>query len=248
MRLLSAKFAWGEPPVFQGRESDIMLLSMVLAKGDRGLPDLVLHQQRMNVAASRARDRMILFRSIQLSDINPESLTARLISHFQQPFHQDAQKLGALRDLCESDFEREMFDEITDKGFRMRPQVKVGGYRIDFVVEGAEDRRLAVECDGDRYHGPGQWADDMTRQRVLERAGWTFWRCFASSFVLRRKQVLDDLFATLKKMGIDPLGSDTADTTAWVASRTINPLAEVSDDEEEEVPKRPARRSNFPRT
>ena len=55
----------GEPPVFQGRESDIMLLSMVLQKGDRGLPNMILHQQRMNVAASRARDRMILFRSIE---------------------------------------------------------------------------------------------------------------------------------------------------------------------------------------
>ena len=233
--IVERKIRVGEPPVFQGRESDIILLSMVLQKGDRGLADQVLYQQRMNVAASRARDRMILFRSIQESDVNSESLTAHLIAHFRQPFHQDVRKIGALRDLCESDFEREMFDAITEKGFRVRPQVKVGGYRIDFVVEGAEDRRLAVECDGDRYHGPGQWADDMIRQRVLERAGWTFWRCFASSFVLRRKQVLDDLFATLKKIGIDALGSETVDTTAWVASRVIDPLlseSEVDDDGE----------------
>ena len=63
--IVARKIRVGEPPVFQGRESDIMLLSMVLQKGDRGLTDQVLHQQRMNVAASRARDRMILFRSIQ---------------------------------------------------------------------------------------------------------------------------------------------------------------------------------------
>ncbi len=174
---------------------------------------------------------MILFRSIEDSSINPESLTARLIAHFRQPFHQDAQKVAALRDLCESDFEREMYDDLTGRGFRVRPQVKVGGYRIDFVVEGTEDRRLAVECDGDRYHGPAQWGDDMIRQRVLERAGWTFWRCFASSFVLRRGQVLDDLFGTLKKMGIDPLGSESVDTTAWVASRTIDPPDEPEETE-----------------
>src|SRR3981081_454577 len=46
------------------------------------------------------------------------------------------------------------------------------------------DRRLAVECDGDQYHGPERWADDMARQRVLERVGWRFWRCWASSFTI----------------------------------------------------------------
>ena len=91
----------GEPSVFQGRESDIMLVSMVLARGDRGLPKSTLFEQRFNVASSRARDRMILFRSIEETEVNPQSLTARLIAHFRQPFHQDAQKVNALRDLCE---------------------------------------------------------------------------------------------------------------------------------------------------
>jgi len=231
--IIARRIRIGEPPVFQGRESDIMLVSMVLTKGDRGLSDMSIHQQRLNVAASRARDRMILFRSIEESDVNPQSLTARFIAHFRQPFHQDAQKIGALRHLCESDFEREMFDELTAHGYRIRPQVKVGGYRIDFVIEGTEDRRLAVECDGDRYHGPSQWADDMTRQRVLERAGWAFWRCFASSFVLRRREVLEDLMGTLKKMGIDAIGSENVDTTAWTASRIIEPPDPEPDDEPE---------------
>jgi len=227
----------GPPPVFQGREADIMLLSMVLQRGDRGLPGRLEMQQRFNVAASRARDRMILFRSIEEKDLNPESLNAHLIRHFRAPFHQDAERVGALRELCESDFEREMFDVLAAKGYRLRPQVKVGGYRIDLVVEGAEDRRLAIECDGDRFHGPGQWADDMNRQRTLERAGWMFWRCFASSFVLRRKTVLEDLFATLERMGIEPLGTETVDNSTWVAARVIEPgTFDVDEDEEEPLP------------
>ncbi len=226
----------GEPSVFQGRESDIMLVSMVLARGDRGLPKSTLFEQRFNVASSRARDRMILFRSIEETEVNPQSLTARLIAHFRQPFHQDAQKVSALRDLCESDFEREMYDELTERGYRVQPQVKVGQYRIDFVIEGTEDRRLAVECDGDRYHGPAQWADDMTRQRVLERAGWTFWRCFASSFVLRRKEVLKDLLQTLEKMGIEPIGSESVDTSTWSSSRIIEPEEVAEDDEPDATP------------
>lgn len=224
--LLERKISVGAPPVFQGRERDIMLISMVLAPGNQGASNQSQIEQRFNVAASRARDRMILFRSIEEGDVNPASLSAKLISHFRQPFMQNQNQVAALRELCESGFEFEMFDVLTARGYRVRPQVKVGLRRIDFVVEGLEDRRLAIECDGDRFHGPGQWQDDMVRQRMLERAGWTFWRCFASSFVMRRREVVDDLVATLTRMGIEPLGSETVDNTAWVAQRIIDPLEE----------------------
>jgi very-short-patch-repair endonuclease len=116
--------------------------------------------------------------------------------------------MGAREDLrkrCESPFEREMYDELTQRGYWVTPQVRVGQYRIDMVVEGHNDARLAVECDGDKYHGADKWADDMQRQRVLERAGWVFWRCFASTFIRRRKVMLDDLLKTLAK-GVEPIG------------------------------------------
>ena len=103
-------------------------------------------------------------------------------------------------------------------------ELVAGGYFIDFVVEGNEGRRLAIECDGDRFHGPGQWADDMARQRVLERAGWTFWRCFASSFVRRRQEVLADLLQTLTSLGIEPVGSESVDNTPWVEYREVDPF------------------------
>lgn len=117
-----------------------------------------------------------------------------------------------------------MFDELVKRGYRVTPQVPSGGYFIDFVVEGNEGRRLAIECDGDRFHGPGQWSDDMARQRVLERAGWTFWRCFASSFVRRREEVVSDLLQTLEKLGIEPVGSETVDSTVWVEYKEVDPF------------------------
>ena len=69
--------------------------------------------------------------------------------------------------MCESDFERDVFRRLTKRGFKVIPQVGSLGYRIDLVVEGGSGRRLAVECDGDKYHGPERWADDMRRQRIL---------------------------------------------------------------------------------
>lgn len=222
--VLARQIAVGPPPVFQGRERDIMMVSMVLAPGDRAAVNKLDIQQRFNVALSRARDRMYLFRSVTETTFREDSLNARLIRHFRKPFEQDGHKVQALREKCESGFELEMFDELVKRGFRVQPQVPCGGYRIDFVVEGNEGRRLAVECDGDRFHGPGQWANDMMRQRVLERAGWTFWRCFASSFVRRREEVLADLLQTLGRLGIEPLGAESVDNTNWVHTKEVDPL------------------------
>src|ERR1019366_9578204 len=152
-----------------------------------------------------------------------DTLSGAILRHFKEPFRQDVRSNQVLRDRCESGFELEMFDELVKRGYRIEPQVRCGSFRIDFVVEGREGRRLAVECDGDRFHGPGQWSDDMARQRVLERAGWTFWRCFASSFTLRRDDVVNDLLQTLERLGIEPLGAEFVDNTVWVHSREADP-------------------------
>lgn len=222
--VVARKISVGPPPVFQGRERDIMLVSMVIGPGDRGAANRADMNQRFNVAFSRARDRMYLFRSVSDNEAREDSLTGRVIMHFKQPFRRDADRDGPLRDKCQSGFELEVFDELVRRGYRVLPQVPSGGYFIDFVVEGSEGRRLAIECDGDRFHGPGQWADDMSRQRVLERAGWTFWRCFASSFVRRREEVIQDLLGTMASLGIEPLGADSVDTSRWVEYREVDPF------------------------
>lgn len=232
--VLARKIAVGPPPVFQGRERDIMMVSMVLGPNDRAAQNKTDIYQRFNVALSRARDRMYLFRSVTETTFKEDTLNSRLIRHFRQPFRQDSQKVQALREKCESGFELEMFDELVRRGYRVQPQVPCGGYRIDFVVEGNEGRRLAVECDGDRFHGPGQWADDMARQRVLERAGWTFWRCFASSFVRRRDEVIKDLLQTLERLGIEPLGSESVDNSVWVHTKEVDPYG-VEDEQPDEL-------------
>jgi len=62
--------------------------------------------------------------------------------------------------------------------------VRVACYYIDFVIEGDGDRRLAIELDGDNYHGPDRWDADIRRQKMLERLGRTFWRCWGSRGML----------------------------------------------------------------
>lgn len=150
-----------------------------------------------------------------------------LIGHFAAPFAQDEGRVEDLRTLCESPFEREVYDELTQRGYWATPQVRVGQYRIDMVVEGHNDARLAVECDGDKYHGPDKWAADTQRERDIRRAGWgAFWRCFYSEFVRRPKEMLDDLFKTLAERGIEPTGAKGAPRSVHVEHRVVPSVTE----------------------
>ena len=190
-------------------------------------------EQRFNVAASRARDRMYLVRSIELEQLSSsDKLRRGLIEHFTTPYTQDEQKVEDLRTLCESDFEKEIYDILIERGYRVVPQVKVGEYRIDMVVEGHNDTRLAIECDGDIYHGADKWENDMHRQRILERVGWQFWRSFASTFVRNRREVIDELIASLTEHGIQPIGRNEAPRSIHTEQRRIRDFALDAIDEE----------------
>ena len=199
-------FACGDARVFQGSERDIIFLSMVADSKSHHALSGNMFEQRFNVAASRARDRMYLVRSVRLDELSNADVRRSLLSHYSKPLDSNEED-KSLIDLCESGFERDVYTALFDRGYRVTPQVKAGSFRIDMVVEGGDDARLALECDGDEFHGPDRWQADMSRQRVLERAGWVFWRCFASTWSLRKGEVLKELLIRLHAMGIEPLGA-----------------------------------------
>ncbi len=230
------KFLCGDARAFQGSERHIMFLSMVADPRNCKALSGSMFDQRFNVAASRAQDRMYLVRSVVASDLSDKDLRASLLSHFDKPMVLNTEDTTKLIDLCESGFERDVYTEFTRRGYRVIPQVKTGAYRIDMVVEGAGDVRLAIECDGDEYHGPDKWAHDMNRQRVLERAGWVFWRCFASTWTLRRDEVVFELCERLNMMGIEPLGalehtSTMVEKRVWRAPVEDTPVGDAGTEE-----------------
>ena len=226
-KIIAHKIRCGDAMTFQGREADIIFISMV-SDGDsvRALSG-EMYEQRFNVAVSRAKDRLYLFHSFRREDLKEHDLRSQLVNHFQNPLRRDTEKKG--RDRCESNFERDVFDRLNSAGYRVLPQVSAGSFRIDLVVEGAAGRRLAVECDGDQYHGPEMWFEDLQRQRNLERAGWTFWRCWGSSFLRDPESCMTDLFSVLTSHGVEPIGGLDADLSDVVEYREVGILE--SDDE-----------------
>jgi predicted RNA binding protein YcfA (HicA-like mRNA interferase family) len=79
----------------------------------------------------------------------------------------------------------------------------VGHYRIDLVVEG-NGRRLAVECDGDKFHTIEKVAEDMARQAILERFSWRLVRIRGSQFFQNPDRAMRTVFEALEDVGIVP--------------------------------------------
>ena len=201
----------GDAYAFQGDERNIIFLSMVAAPGEKRIGTLSSEpaRQRFNVAVSRAQDQLWLFHTAQLDVLSDVCMRHRLLSYMLDPSRQTAmetdQEFG-------SNFERLVFRRITDRGFHVRTQVCVGDptnhrYRIDLVVEGMQGR-LAVECDGDEWHGPDRFDSDMARQRDLERAGWQFARIRGGDYYRNPEKAMKPVWAELERQGIQPGGID----------------------------------------
>ena len=194
---------------------------------------------------SRARDRMYLVRSVAAGQLAHNDLKLRIVEHFQNPMAGvPVSQCTDILEMCDSGFEREVGELLLKRGYRVKPQVEVGGYRIDFVVEGDNDRRLAIELDGDKYHGPDRWLEDAYRQRALERMGWVFWRCWGSHWSANRDACFEELISQLEAMGIEPIGGDLS-PYVYTEHRTI----QLQSDEERTMagkPKQPTRSTYAP--
>jgi len=199
------KFRVGDAYAFQGDERDIILLSMVVGANDEKRfttlsHDIKRYRQRFNVAVSRARDKLILFHSVKLEDLKPEDLRYKLLYYIKYKMLPD-QVIEEIESKFESPFEEEVYRWLTNRGYRVTPQVKVGHYRIDLVVEGINSR-LGIECDGDRWHPPEKWWADQVRQRQLERMGWTICRIWASDFYRDPDTAMKPILHKLNELNI----------------------------------------------
>lgn len=196
----------GNSADFQGDERDVMFLSLVESpKSDDGFHtryDRDDARKRYNVAASRARNQMWVVYSLNKEQLRPNDLRKKLIEHALAPNAIET-VISETQAKADSVFEQEVIRHLLLKGFKVTPQWKVGGYRIDIVVEG-NGKRLAVECDGDRFHPIEKIPEDMERQAVLERLGWTFHRIRGSEFFRDPDSAMEDLDARLKRLGIEP--------------------------------------------
>jgi len=215
----------GNPYSFQGDERDIIFLSMVAAPNERiGAMVKSADQRRFNVAASRAQEQMWLFHSVTMNHLSEQCFRRRLLEYFLNPMSHISQALGEsaeeLREKAfranrmvekppapfDSWFEVDVALQIAGNAYRVVPQYQFADKKIDLVVQG-EKAQLAVECDGEFWHGVNAYSADMERQRKLERCGWHFFRIRESQYYANPEKALEPLWTLLERMGILPLSS-----------------------------------------
>jgi very-short-patch-repair endonuclease len=146
-------------------------------------------------------------------------LRRRLLDHAHDPgASMDA--AGGQEEDVDSEFERLVLKDLRTNRYRVTTQWKVGSYSIDLVVEGVRDR-LAIECDGDRFHTLENLQADMERQAVLERLGWRFIRVRGSEFFRDPERALIPLYERLERMGIEPTSSEAPPPDTELSKRVI---------------------------
>ena len=201
----------------QGDERDVMIFSVGYGKDASGKLDMRMFgpltraggERRLNVAVTRAREKVILVSSIRAADLDLSSTRALGVLSLHTYLDYADRGAEALNlkmyepGEFESPLEREVASAIRSLGYEVVPQVGYSGFRIDLgVIDPAEPGRylLGVECDGATYHSAYTARDrDRLRQEILEKFGWRIHRVWSPDWVMRREKEVKRLHEAIEK-------------------------------------------------
>ena len=188
----------------QGDERDVILLSVGYGRDAQGKIELNFGplnreggERRLNVAVTRARQKLIVVSSIRARDLQLGDSQARGLAHLQR--YLDFAEHGiealptaeALR-LPLSGLHEDVMRELKKLGFESEPMVGCGLCRIDI---GVRDPRtagrflLGIELDGPMLAQAATARDrDRLRFEVLNRLGWKLHRIGSPDWVYRKEE------------------------------------------------------------
>jgi very-short-patch-repair endonuclease/DNA polymerase III delta prime subunit len=200
----------------QGDERDVIVLSVGYGRDADG--KFAMHfgplnreggQRRLNVAVTRAREKLVVVSSIRAADLDLSATKAQGVHHLRRYLDFAERGLEALA-LAESNtpaaslspLEADVAKEVEQLGYRVVPQVGCSGYRIDLgVVDPREPGQylLGIECDGLHYHATPTTRDrDRLRQEILQKLGWQLHRIWSTEWFQRKHQEVERLRQALE--------------------------------------------------
>lgn len=187
----------------QGDEKDIIIYSFVIRDpsqkrqyrpltGETGDIQADINAGRVNVAFSRAKLQVHCILSLPIEKVPSGIWIKKYLEYVRDNGEVSASKLTLKK--FDSYFEEEFYHLLKKKlgkGYTIQNQVESCGFKIDFVATNTNTgKQLALECDGPTHfkdhidEAYGIYVDsDIERQRVLESAGWTFYRVGYSQWI-----------------------------------------------------------------
>jgi very-short-patch-repair endonuclease/cellulose biosynthesis protein BcsQ len=227
---IKRKILCGNPSHFQGDERDVIFLSLVYVNEGEGPLRMLsdgtegMHKKRFNVAVSRAKDQLWVIHSLDSHrDLQNGDLRKQLIEHALDP-HAKQAEIKLKQTQAESVFEEAVIHDLVTQGYEVIPQWQVGAYRMDMVVKSG-DKKIAIECDGDKYHqGEEKIREDMQRQAILERLGWKFIRIRGSEYYGDREKTMEKVFKALNQFGMAVKQESSYEASRKIESRLLEKI------------------------
>ena len=194
----------------QGDERDVMLFSVTFGPDVQGKLTMnfgplnnVGGERRLNVAVTRARRELHVFSSILAEQIDLGRTRAQGVQHFKAFLDYAERGSMALPAMdegslgsAENAFEDAVAEAFELRGWEVRTQVGVSGFRIDLAVvhpDRAGSYLCGIECDGAKYHSSATARDrDKIRQAVLEGLGWSIIRVWSTDWFRNAGAVIQD--------------------------------------------------------
>lgn len=163
-------------------------------------------ERRLNVLASRARERCVVFSSITAADIpaDHELRGTRMLRAFLHYSETGSLSAGTLTGQgFDSPFEEAVAQVIREAGFHVHSQVGVSSFKVDLgVIDPSRPGVyvLGVECDGATYHSSRSARDrDRLRQEVLEGLGWRLHRIWSTDWFRNPDRETGKLIAAIQE-------------------------------------------------
>jgi very-short-patch-repair endonuclease len=165
-------------------------------------------ERRLNVAVTRAREKVVLITSIKATDIDAETKavgvqTLRYYLDYAEHGPETLESVKSREGEFESALDEDVAAEIKKMGYEIVPQVGCSGYRIDIgVVDPVNPGSflLGVECDGATYKSSSSARDrDRLRDQVLRQLGWRIHRVWSPAWVARRDSEIRRLKEALEQ-------------------------------------------------
>lgn len=201
--------------IVQGDERDAIIFSLGYARDPDGRfrarfgpLNHIGGERRLNVAVTRASRRLTVISSFGPEHFNPVSFRndgPKLLWEFLHYAKRGGELPNVDDGLVDEEnyFENQVAEFLSESGVPFHRQVGAGRYRIDFALihpDRPGQRLLAVETDGDSYHGAASVRDrDRLRQAHLERLGWRFHRIWSSAWFARSNEEKEKLIAAWKE-------------------------------------------------
>jgi very-short-patch-repair endonuclease len=198
----------------QGDERDAIILSIGYGKTVEGRMlyrfgpiGMQGGERRLNVAITRARNRMTVVSSFSASDMDPDRLRSegpQMLQRYLRFAESGGNELGSFTRARTpmNPFERDVLAGLSEAGIPLVPQFGSSGYWIDFAAKHPTQPGrmvLAIEADGAMYHSAHTARDrDRLRQEHLQRLGWRFHRIWSTSWFHHREEEIQGAVAAYR--------------------------------------------------